>query len=209
MAQAKTDSKKPEKKKVISPPFRLSFPNLFEKSSFKGSEPKYSAVMIFHPDKFTAKDKAAFQAMKNIANEAALEFHKKALKDFPEGWKKPLKDGMIKDHLEGYGKGTIFATASTKQSPGIINRERDPMVVMTPDDMYPGCWCRATITAYGYDNIGKGVAFGLQNIQKLGEGQNFTGRVAAEEDFEDDADEVWKDEDVAPEGGEEGDSLLD
>ncbi len=204
-----TATAKKVKSKVVTPPFRLSFPNLFEKSSFKGSEPKYSCVMIFHPDKFTAADKKQYQEMKRIANEASVDFHKKALKDLPDNFKRPLKDGAEKEHLEGYGKGTIFCTASTKQMPGVINKGKDPLHQMTPEDMYPGCWCRATVTSYGYDNIGKGVAFGLQNIQKLGDGQNFTGRLAADEDFEDNAGEVWQDEDVAPEAEESGDSLLD
>lgn len=194
--------------KVTTPPFRLSFPNLFEKNSFKGSEPKYSAVMIFHPERFTKADKKQFDLLKLMANEAGLDFHGKALKDFPGDWKKPLKDGAIKEHLEGYGKGTIFGTASTKQQPGVVDREKQD--ILNPEEVYPGCWCRATVTAYGYDNIGKGVALGLQNIQKLGDGENFTGRVAANEDFEDDADKVWNDEEVAPEAEDGGhDPLLD
>ena len=59
-------------------------------------------------------------------------------------------------------------------------------------------------TAYGYDKAGnKGVAFGLQNLQKLGDGERFSGRTAAEDDF----DSV---DDFVGEGAEAGEaSFLD
>lgn len=91
----------------------------------------------------------------------------------------------------------MFATASSKQRPGLVDRNKQP--ILTEEEFYPGCWARATVTAYSYDNVGKGVAFGLHNIQKLGDDENFTGRVAAEEDFGDDADDVWSGSDIAPE----------
>lgn len=186
-----------ERLKAVTPPFRVSFPSIFEASSYQGGEPKYSIVMLFYPKNFTEADKAAFKAIEAVADAASKEQFKKLVKDLPSNFKKPLKDGAEKDHLEGYGSGVIFATASSKMRPGLVDRNKQP--ILSEEDFYPGCWARATITAYAYNNVGKGVAFGLHNIQKLGDDTNFTGRVSAEKDFDDDADNVWAGTDIAPE----------
>lgn len=186
-----------ERLKAVTPPFRVSFPAVFEASSYQGSDPKYSVVMLFYPDKFTDADKRAWAAVQAIADAASKDMFKKLVKDLPGNFKKPLRDGAEKAHLDGYGEGMVFGTASSKQRPGLVDRERQP--ILAEDEFYPGCWARATVTAYPYDNIGKGVAFGLHNLQKLGDDDNFTGRVAAEDDFGDDADDVWQGADIAPE----------
>ena len=186
-----------ERLKVVTPPFRVSFPAVFEPSSYQGGDPKYSVVGLFYPYKFTEADKKAWASMQAIADAASKDKFKKAVKDLPGNFKKPIRSGAEKEHLEGYNvPGCMFATFSSKQRPGIVDRNKQP--ILTEEDFYPGCWARATITAYPYDNVGKGVAFGLHNLQKLGDDENFTGRVAAEEDFDDDADTVWSGADIAP-----------
>jgi hypothetical protein len=185
-----------ERLKAVTPPFRVSFPSVFEASSYQGGDPKYSVVMLFYPDKFTEADKKAWKTMQAIADAASKDKFKKLIKDLPGNFKKPLRDGAEKAHLDGYGEGMMFGTASSKQRPGLVDRNKQP--ILTEEEFYPGCWARATITAYPYDNVGKGVAFGLHNLQKLGDDENFTGRVAAEDDFGDDADDVWQGADIAP-----------
>lgn len=179
-----------ERLKVVTPPFRVSFPSVFEPSSYEGSAPKYSLVGLFYTNKFTEADKKAWASMNAIADVASKDKFKKAVKDLAANFKRPIREGSEKEHLEGYNvPGCMFATFSSKQRPGLVDRNKQP--ILAEDEFYPGCWARATITAYPYDNIGKGVAFGLHNIQKLGDDENFTGRVAAEEDFDDDAENVW------------------
>jgi hypothetical protein len=177
-----------ERKPIFTPPFRVSFPNAFRPSSFQGGDPKYSVVMLFYPEKFTDAHKALWKDMGRIVNEAMLEKFKKSLKDMP-GAKNPFRKGEEKAHLDGYGPGCIFATASSKQAPGVVDRNRQDIF---EGDLYPGCWARASVTAFAYDQKGnKGASFGLHNIQKLGEGENFTGRIAAAEDFGDDVSAVF------------------
>jgi len=186
-----------ERLKAVTPPFRVSFPSIFEASSYQGGDPKYSVAMLFYPDKFSEADKRAWQAMQAIADAASKDKFKKLIKDLPGNFKRPLRDGAEKAHLDGYGEGMMFGTASSKQRPGLVDRNKQP--ILTEEEFYPGCWARATVTAYPYDNVGKGVAFGLHNLQKLGDDENFTGRMAAEDDFDDDADTVWQGADIAPE----------
>lgn len=181
-----------ERKAIFTPPFRVSFPSVFTPSSYNGGEAKFSVVGLFYPDKFDANGKKCWQEMARIANEASQEAFKKALKDLPDNFRKPFRRGEEKAHLDGYGPGMWFLTMSSKQRPGVVDRNKQD--ILLESDFYPGCWARASVTAYSYDNKGKGVAFGLHNLQKLADGENFTGRLSAQEDFGDDADEVWKDE---------------
>jgi hypothetical protein len=67
--------------------------------------------------------------------------------------------------------------------PGLVDASLQRII--SEQDFYSGCYARATITAYGYDKAGNvGVAFGLQNVQKLRDGEAFSGRTAAENDFD-------------------------
>jgi len=192
-----------ERTKVVTPPFRVSFPQVFEAKGFNGGEPKYSVVMLFDMAKINANPqyKASYDAMQAILKEAATaKFGAK----LPSNLKKAFRDGEEKAGMDGYGAGIKFATASSKMRPGVVDRNKQP--ILSADDFYSGCWARATVTAYGYDQKGnKGVSFGLQNLQKLGEGESFSGRIAAENDFDDDADKVWSDEGGSATGATEDD----
>jgi hypothetical protein len=99
-----------------------------------------------------------------------------------KGYKNPFRPGEDKPELEGY-EGMVFAAATSMRQPGVIDAGKARL--MSDDDFYSGCYARATVTAYAYDKSGnKGVAFGLQNLQKLADGEAFSGRVAPEDDFE-------------------------
>ena len=57
--------------------------------------------------------------------------------------------------------------------------------IIEEKDFYPGCYARATVRAFAYDQAGnRGVAFGLQNIQKLADGEPLGGRTKPHDDFE-------------------------
>ena len=177
-----------ERKAVFTPPFRVSFPNVYRPSSYQGGEPKYSIVMLFYPANFNEQHKKAWSDVGRIANEAAIDKWKKPIKELPDNFRKPFRKGEEKAHLDGYGPGCIFFSASSKQQPGVVDRNKR---AVAEADLYPGCWARASISAFAYDNKGKGVSFGLHNIQKLGEGESFSGKLAAEEDFGDNVDDVF------------------
>jgi hypothetical protein len=174
--------------KLVTPPFRVCFPNVFEKRSFNEGEPKFSVMAVFDPSSFGKAETAAFKRLQAAANEAAKDKLRKPLSD--GAVRSPFRDGAEKEHLEGIEAGFIFITLSTKLRPGVIDRDMQPII--DEEVFYPGCYARATVNAYAYDNVSKGVAFGLQNIQKIGDGENLTGRTKAEDDFEGDAPE-WGD----------------
>lgn len=187
---------KPDNRKITTPEFRASFPWVFEpQPPMEGSqgEPKYSVVMLFSP---AAQKTAEYKRMEQLAHAAAKDKFGDKLKPDGNGWYKvngkairhPLRSGDEKPDLEGYGDGVMFATASSKMQPGLVDASAVNRIIskdVGPNGFYAGCVARATITAYGYDKAGNiGVAFGLQNLQKLRDDTSFSGRVAAENDFD-------------------------
>lgn len=162
--------------KVVTPVFRASFAHVFKSHAFsEKNEPKYSVVMLF--------DKSEdISGLKKLAA-AAVEKKWPDKEKRPQGLRNPFRDGDVeKPNLSGYA-GTIFVTATSKQKPDVVDQNMD--VIIDPEDFYSGCFARASVTAYAYDNMGnRGVSFGLQNLQKVKDGEAFTGRSKAEDDFE-------------------------
>lgn len=183
-------------RKVTTPKFRASFAWLFEpQPPMEGQqgEPKYGVTMLFDA---AAQKTAQFAAMKKLAEQAAREKFGDKLVEDGNGWfklktgkalKNPFRSGLEKDGMEGYGAGVVFAAATSKMQPGVVDAKLNRIISkdVGPDGFYSGCDARATVTAYGYDKAGNvGVAFGLQNVQKLGDNTAFSGRTAAEDDFD-------------------------
>lgn len=195
---------KPAMRKVSTPVFRASFPWLFEpQPPMEGNtgEPKYSVVMLFDE---AAQKSPEFKAMKDLANAAIKE---KWGDKVPSTLRNPFRPGSDKPDLDGY-EGCIFVSASSKMQPGVVDGRLNRIISkeVAPEGFYAGCFARATVTAYAYDKAGnKGVAFGLQNVQKIRDGEAFSQRTRAEDDFEATEDAFSGGET----GGEEKSSFLD
>ena len=162
---------------VMTPEFRVSFPAVFKPKRQKGdatSEPKYGLTMLFPKG-------ADLSKLKRAAEEAVKE---KWGDKPPKNLRSPFRDQGEKEY-EGYVEGAVFVSASSKQKPGLVDRQRQDIIDET--EFYPGCYARATLRAFAYDNNGnKGVAFGLNNVQKLRDGDPLGGRTRAQDDFADD-----------------------
>ena len=162
---------------VMTPEFRVSFPAVFKPKRQKGdatSEPKYGLTMLFPKG-------ADLSKLKRAAEEAVKE---KWGDKPPKNLRSPFRDQGEKEY-EGYEEGAVFVSASSKQKPGLVDRQRQDIIDET--EFYPGCYARATLRAFAYDNNGnKGVAFGLNNVQKLRDGDPLGGRTRAKDDFADD-----------------------
>lgn len=170
-----------EKKKCTTPEGRVSFPHVFEKhSGFEGQEPKYSCVFLY-PKNTDLKE------LKRAAFNAAIEKWGPREK-WPKNLRLPFRDGDEKTDLAGY-EGHIFVSASSKQKPQVVgNKKVDgafPRIEKEDETFYAGCYARATLIAFAYDKMGnKGVSFSLQNIQKLRDGEQFSGRRNADDEFD-------------------------
>jgi len=177
--------------KVMTPKFRVSFPNVFKPTAFQvGQDPKYSVVMLF--------DKSCdLKALKDLARRAAVDKWGENTSKWPKGMRNPFRDGdEEKPGVDGY-ENVTFVSASSKIKPGLVDSNVQPII--GEDEFYAGCYARATLTAYAYDIAGnRGVAFGLQNIQKLADGERFSGRSSAESEFEAVEDEFGGDTQTPP-----------
>ena len=147
------------------------------------SEKKYSvSIIISKKDKITlAKIEEAIKA----ATQAGVA---KWGGKLPKNLKTPLRDGDEEREEECY-ENSFFLNAKSSNKPGIVDANLDE--IMSKEEFYSGCYGRASVTFYPYDSNGsKGIACGLNNLQKLEDGERLGGSSAsAAEDFADDDDD--------------------
>lgn len=173
MAKKKMDI---QLKKCITPRFRVSFPSVFVAESYEGDPPRFAITMLFD------KKEDLNQMKKACFNAAIEEFGSR--NNFPKKLKLPFRNGDEKSDTEGY-ENVIFTTASCKASkpPGIVDGNRRPII--NEAELYAGCYARAELIAFYYDKKGnEGISWSLCNVQKMGEGEPLSGRLAAEDVFD-------------------------
>ena len=157
----------------ITPAFRMSFPQLLEPKSIKGSEPKYSVACLFPEG----------EELKKIQKSVAAVIKDKWGDNPPKKLKLPIHDQEDKEEYDGYEAGNLFMTISSKYKPEVIMPNKAPLV--DEEEVYPGRWARASVHVYAWDNeFGKGVSIGLNNLQLLANDDNLSGRRAAAEEFD-------------------------
>lgn len=175
--------------KVVTGTVRLSYAHLFEPfSPNPDQEAKYSTALLI-----PKSDKATMRKLR-AAEEAAREAGKSSRwgGKIPKNLKSIIHDGDEEADLEQNPEyeGHWYMTVSSKTAPGIVDRQRQPILDST--EVYSGCYARASINAYPYSVQGNnGVSFGLNHVQKLADGEMLGGRSRAEDDFDelDDEDE--------------------
>ena len=157
---------------------RLSYAHLFEPNSINGGTPKYSVSLLIPKD-----DTETIEAIEKAVDLAIAEGIGKfgGKKPNKGSLKLPLRDGDVERDDEAY-KGHYFINANSTTPPQIVDRNVKP--ILDRNEVYSGCYGRASITLYAYNSNGnKGVACGLQNIQKLRDGEPLGGRTNAADDF--------------------------
>lgn len=171
-------------RKCMTPKFRVSFPALFVPQKINDDDPnetpKYGVTMLF--------PKGTNLKALEKAHDAAIKEGIKSKWDGkkPANLRSPFRDGDKEEDYsskEGY-PGHIFVRATTFDKPGVVNALREK--IQDPSEVYAGCYARATVVAAPYNKAGnKGVGFYLQNLQFLEDGESFSGRMKAEDEFED------------------------
>ena len=170
---------------------RFSYVNVFEPKSINGSTPKYSVSLIIpKADTETVnKIKAAIRAAYKDG-ESKLKGTGKSIPPL-ESLKTPLRDGDIDRPDDEAYAGCWFVNANATQAPGVVDAQR--MRITDPAAVYSGCYGRASISFYAYNSSGnRGIACGLNNLQKLRDGEPLGGRSSAESDFGD-GDDAYED----------------
>lgn len=170
--------------KVITGRARFSYANVFEARAIEeGQDPKYSVSVII-PKSDTKTVKAIQAAVKLALEEGKAKLGGK----IPAKWKNPLRDGDEDRPDDEAYENAYFINASSKNKPGIVDKDLNEL--MDRDEFYSGCYGRASINFYAFNVSGnKGVAAGLNNLQKLEDGTRLSGGASAEEDFGTDLEE--------------------
>ena len=152
------------------------------KAPLGGGTPKYSASLIIpKSDKVTInKVHAAIQA----AYEEGASKLKGNGKSVPplSTLKTPLRDGDIERPDDPIYKNSFFINANSVTKPGVVDANLNPII--DPSELYSGIIGRASINFYAFNsNCNKGIACGLNNLQKLADGTPLGGHSRAEDDF--------------------------
>lgn len=170
--------------KVVTGEARLSYANLWEPKSINGGAPKYSvSIIIPKSDTGTvAKVKAAIEAAYR-EGEAKLKGSGKAVPALST-LKTPLRDGDFERPDDDAYADSYFINANSATAPGIVDKACEP--ILDRSEVYSGVYARASINFYSFNSNGnRGIACGLNNIQKLRDGQPLGGKSRAEDDFAD------------------------
>jgi hypothetical protein len=166
--------------KVVTGKVRFCYVSVFEPTAMnEGDTPKYNICVLI-----PKSDTATIDKIKK-AIEAAKEAGKAKLADkngrIPANLKLPLRDGDEERPDDPAFEDHYFINANSMRQPSIVDRSLNP--IMSRDEFYSGCYGRASINFYAFNVSSKGIAAGLNNLQKLEDGEMLAGGSTAEEDF--------------------------
>ena len=161
---------------------RWSYANVWEAKSINGGTPKFSVSLIIpKTDTVTVqKIKAAIQAAYE-EGQAKLKGNGRTVPPLT-AIKTPLRDGDLERPDDPAYANAYFINANATSAPGIVDIDLNP--ILTRSEVYSGVYGRASITFYAFNSSGnKGIACGLNNLQKVRDGAPLGGKASAESDF--------------------------
>lgn len=175
--------------KVINGPnTTFSYLNCWDPKAIQGGTPKFSVSLIIPKSdvKTIEKIKAAIQAAYE-EGQSKLKGNGKSVPALST-LKTPLRDGDLERPDDEAYKNSYFINANSGTAPGIVDADRNPIIDRS--EMYSGVKGRASINLYAYNvNGNRGIACGLNNLQKISDGTPLGGKSRAEDDFATDDDE--------------------
>lgn len=176
------------KKNLITPKFRVSFAHVWEPQESQSGQKTYRLTMLF------PKSEGNLDEIRTLVRDAALEKWPDPNKR-PKGLINPVKDGDTDTMQDGTlrcekypeMKGCWIVNAMSLRKPQIVDHNVED--ILDREQFYSGCYARASINAFCYfpdkTNPSKkyGVGIGLNNVQKLADGDRLAGGTNAKEDF--------------------------
>ena len=169
-------------KVITGPNTRWSYCNVWQPKSINGGTPKYSVSLIIpKSDTVTInKIKAAIEAAYK-EGEAKLKGNGRSVPALSV-LKTPLRDGDAERPDDEAYANAYFVNANSATAPGIVDADRQP--ILDTSEVYSGVYGRASINFYAFNSNGnKGIACGLNNLQKIKDGEPLGGKSRAEDDF--------------------------
>ncbi|HBE99386.1 MAG TPA: DUF2815 domain-containing protein [Firmicutes bacterium] len=183
-------------KVVTSKNTRWSYVHVFKPYDPNGNEAsaKYSVCLIIPKsdsetiNKIKLAIRAAYQD-----GEAKLKGNNGKLPS-PESLRNPLHDGDLERQGDEVYKNSFYLNAKASKKPGVVDTNLNDII--DEEEVYSGCYGRASITFYAYNfNGNKGIACSLNNLQKVKDGERLSGKPTAKSDFAN-ADDLFEDEDI-------------
>lgn len=168
-------------RKVVVGEVRFSYAHVFE--PWGDTDPKYSVVAVINK-----KDAHIIEELKRAIQEVYDEEKQGMFKGRTiNSLALPLKDG----DNPGEGRepnpsyeGSYYISANRKTAPGVVGRDRKPII--NQDDFYSGCYGYISLTIAPYDINGKkGIKAYLNHLMKTRDGERLGGASTAEFDFAD------------------------
>jgi|SRR5215471_19346646 len=195
-----TGTRRDEPRKIVTTPFRMSFPFLLEpRTDPQSGRTTYQLTMLFPPGLNT-------EVYRNALKAAMIEKFGPDQSKWPNVRHTPREvirdfgafNAAAKNPLPGDWNGwtMIRANCSDKYAPNVVGptRGQDGFFPRVNDrrEVYGGRWASAVIEAYVFQSPrNNGVTFGLKNVQLLKHDTPFgISQSRPEDDFED-ASEEW------------------
>lgn len=174
-----------EQTSLITGVCRFSYVSVFEKKSVNGGPEQYSlSLLIPKSDKDAIKKIRA--AIQSAIDSGLATLGVKDAAKLPKTFKMPLRDGDDEKPDDPAYEDCFFINAIAKnRRPGIVDKNRKEII--DPEVVYSGCYGRADINFYAFNAGGsKGIACGLNNVQKIKEGEPLSGVNDPTKAFDDD-----------------------
>jgi hypothetical protein len=189
---------------VITGPVRFSYAHVHEAHAVEEGQAKKYSVSILIPKSDTVTVSKIQAAIKSALEAGKAKFGGK----IPVNYKNPLRDGDTEREDDDNYAGHFFVNANSSKKPGIVDatgvkeimseevyqakiRSKSEVEVTKIDEersseeFYSGCFGKASVNFYAFNVSGnKGIACGLNNLQKLEDGENLGGAgTTAAQDF--------------------------
>lgn len=162
---------------------RASYAHVFQPHAAPGSNDARYSVTLLIPKTDAATLNAVYSAIE-LAKQAGVQ------KTFggvmPPVINIPIYDGDgTRPNGEPFGeecRGLMVLRASSREQPSVVDLNVQP--ILNPAELYSGCYIRASIDFFAYNQSGnRGIGCGLNAVQKIEDGEPLTSRVTAAEAF--------------------------
>lgn len=174
--------------KIVTGVGRLSFAHLKERHAFDEGKAKYQATIIIPKEDGLTLEKFedAYEELYDLERKDTFRnvplTHRDVWKPFRDGDDYLLENPEREDYAD-----SMFFTAKSASQPKCF--DSDGSEIWDYDEVYSGCYVRAVVKMYAYNNKGKkGFGLLLDSIKKIDDGERFGGSTASADDYEDEDD---------------------
>lgn len=177
-----TETKKPKPTQIVTGPVRIFYAQLVEPKANDQGKLKFSCQPLIKKS-----DKATLAAIERAVKAAEAEYAAKfGGGKLPANLRRPLRDGDAEfesgEKKDKDYKGHFFLNCSSGNRPDVLDINGDPIIEKS--EIYSGMFARLIINFYPYNTAGnKGVAAGLNGVQKVRDGEPKSGVGSANELF--------------------------